>query len=195
MTSNTLRSDSISSMSVFTPMEIHVVATFLHRSLLGQLLQQVPENISNVTTAAFSMVCDVVLFLSRASFSFARCPAGRRLVTHGTVSYDICENIDECAEFTAAGVPLCRNGVCRDLDEGYVCHCHPGYVGADCSTRAKVATWSLGPSSVFYVTSAITIILGRRLWFFLRSTVKAMFHCFDFAKTYRAKCMHWRPGP
>lgn len=92
---------------------------------------------------------------------FARCPAGRRLVTHGTVSYDVCENIDECAEFAAAGVPLCRHGVCRDLEDGYVCHCDPDYVGPDCSTRIEAASWNLSSSALVAVSSSITVILGN----------------------------------
>jgi len=92
---------------------------------------------------------------------FFRCPAGRRLVTHGTEAYDVCENINECAEFSAAGVPLCRHGVCRDLQDGYVCHCDPGYVGPDCSTLVEVSSWNLTSSAVVAVTSSITIFIGR----------------------------------
>jgi len=94
--------------------------------------------------------------------SFARCPAGRRLVTHGTAAYDICENINECAEFSAAGVPLCRHGLCRDLEDGYVCHCDPGYVGVDCSTRLEAASWSRS-STFVVVTSSVTLFLGSCL--------------------------------
>ena len=92
---------------------------------------------------------------------FARCPAGRRLVTHGTAAYDVCENINECAEFSAAGVPLCRHGVCRDLEDGYVCHCDADYVGPDCSTHVEASSWTLSSSALIVVTSSITLLLGN----------------------------------
>ena len=105
-----------------------------------------------------------------AVVSFARCPAGRRLVTHGTEAYDVCENIDECAEFAATGVPLCRHsvplcrhGVCRDLDDGYVCHCDPYYEGPDCSTKVQAPTWNLSSSTLVVLSSSITILLGNCL--------------------------------
>ena len=105
---------------------------------------------------------DIIWFFeSEFRRSFARCPAGRRQVTHGTSAHDVCENINECAEFLAAGVPLCRHGVCRDLDDGYVCHCDPGYVGVDCSTRLEASSWSLRSSTLVVVTLSLTLFLGK----------------------------------
>lgn len=88
-----------------------------------------------------------------------RCPRGRRLVTQG--SYDLCENINECLEYSST----CIHGNCHDTEDGYYCHCFHGYTGPDCSIRTEMAAAFISTSAMLTIIGCAVSVLSKLLFY------------------------------
>ena len=84
-----------------------------------------------------------------------RCPAGKRLFQGSTW----CENVDECAETPS----LCYYGTCRDLDDGYVCDCDPGYFGPSCRERRDAVSVVVGSTAQLAIAVCAFVLLSESL--------------------------------
>jgi len=82
-----------------------------------------------------------------------RCPAGKRLFQGSTW----CENIDECSENPS----LCYYGTCRDVDDGYVCDCDPGYFGPTCRERRDAVSIVVSTTAQLAIATCAFIVLSE----------------------------------